>query len=140
MEVSEVSDDERADDSEKQAEEPAEQEPSEEPAVEEEPTAEAAEAGAEAEAPPLEMDVFDLLRLSAVSFAQEAWCSLGIRLRPGAQEVEADLRCARVAIDTVELLLKQLTDELEPQERQAFDAELTNLRINFVRLTGSEKR
>lgn len=131
-----MSDDERADDSEKQAEEPAEHEFSEEPAVEEEPTAEAAEA----EAPPLEMDVFDLLRLSAVSFAQEAWCSLGIRLRPGAQEVEADLRCARVAIDTVELLLKQLADELEPQERQAFDAELTNLRINFVRLTGSEKQ
>lgn len=134
-----MSDDERADDSEQHAE-PPEPEPSEEPAAEEEPTAGAAEAGAEAEAPPLEMDVFDLLRLSAVSFAQEAWCSLGIRLRPGAQEVEADLRCARVAIDTLELLLKQLADELEPQEKQAFDAELTNLRINFVRLTGSERQ
>lgn len=127
-----MADDQRTEDQEQQADEPEQQEATE---------AEAREAaGAEAEMPPLEMNVFDLLRASVGMFAQEAWVGLGIRARPGASEVETDLRCARVAIDTLEFLLAKLADELDPDEKRAFDAELSNLRINYVRLSGSEQQ
>ena len=149
-----MADDERSEDQEQQADEAEQQEPTEEAGVQEQGTAKGAEqetedaevaeeaeaAAAEAEMPPLEMNVFDLLRASLGMFAQEAWISLGIQARPGGSEVKTDLRCARVAIDTLEFLLAKLADEMEDEEKKAFDAELSNLRINYVRLSGSKEQ
>ncbi len=82
---------------------------------------------------------YDFLRYSAVSFAAEAWIALGVQLRPGASELETDFRAARIAIDTLEFLVGQLGEEVEPEEKQAFEAELTNLRVNYVRRSTEEK-
>ena len=155
-----MADDERSEDQEQQADEAEQQEPTEEAGVQEQGTAEGAEqepeepqetedaevaeeaeaAAAEAEMPPLEMNVFDLLRASVGMFAQEAWVGLGIQARPGVGEDKTDLRCARVAIDTLEFLVAKLADEMEDEDKKAFDAELSNLRINYVRLSGSKEQ
>lgn len=128
-----MSDEDRDQEDEQQPEEAAEEEqaPFEEPEDAEQ---------AEGEPPVAPLGLFDFLRYSAVSFAAEAWIALGVQLRPGADELETDLRAARIAIDSLEFLVGQLADELEPEERQGFDAELTNLRVNYVRRSSAEEK
>ncbi|MEA3399819.1 MAG: DUF1844 domain-containing protein, partial [Armatimonadota bacterium] len=99
----------------------------------EEPQAEPEEETWEEPPPMAEADVFDMLRAAIGLFTQEAWFALGVQARPGASETRTDLRCARIAIDTTRLLVEQLGDEAEVEERREFEQLLTNLRINFVR-------
>jgi len=139
--VSAVTDDERKDENEQQAAQAEDPQAAEEPAQQPESAAQEAEQAEEpAEAPPVEMDVFDLLRMSVGLFAQEAWIGLGIQARPGSSEVKPDLRLARTAIDTLEFLVGQLGDELEAAEKREMDALLANLRINYVQRSGSEEQ
>jgi hypothetical protein len=87
----------------------------------------------DAEAPPLDTDVFDMLRAAIGLFTQEAWIALGLQPRYGAGETEMDLRCAKVAIDTTQWLVEQLGDEAAEEEKRDFDRTLTDLRVNFMR-------
>lgn len=103
----------------------AEAPPDEEPTISE-------EAGFGAE-PPVDTDVFDMLRAAIGLFAQEAWIALGVQARYGSSETGVDLHCARIAIDTTRMLIEQLGDEATDEERREFDQLLTNLRLNFVR-------
>lgn len=85
------------------------------------------------EGPPEDTDVFDMLRAAIGLFAQEGWIALGLQPRYGASETKIDLRCAKVAIDTTQMLVEQLGDEADPDERREFDRTLTDLRVNFMR-------
>lgn len=102
---------------------------------EEEPAAETPED----EAPLPEVDVFDMLRMALGLFAQEAWIGLGVQARPGASETKADLRCAHVAIDMVEVIAEKLGSEADEDERRAINQMLTDLRVNFVRVSAQSK-
>ncbi len=97
-----------------------------------EPEEEVAEPGPD-EMPEVETDVFDMLRAAINLFAQEAWIALGVQARYGSTETKTDLRCARVAIDTTEMLVGMLDPEATEDERRELEQTLTNLRINFVR-------
>ena len=85
------------------------------------------------EGPPEDTDVFDMLRAAIGLFAQEGWIALGLQPRYGANETTMDLRCAKVAIDTTQMLVEQLGDEADPDEKREFDRALTDLRVNFMR-------
>ncbi|MGC9320531.1 MAG: DUF1844 domain-containing protein [Armatimonadota bacterium] len=127
-------DDERTDNEQQEHDEQQHQETAAEPeAPAEEPQGEPGEGTWEEPPPMVEANVFDMLRAAIGLFAQEAWFALGVQARPGAEEKRTDLSCARVAIDTTRLLIEQLGDEAEANERREFEQLLTDLRINFVR-------
>ena len=132
-----MSDEDRDQEDEQQPEEAAEEQQA--PPQEPEDTRQAEATAQEAEAAPV-VGFYDFLRYSAVSFAAEAWVALGIQVRPGADELENDLCAARTAIDTLEFLVGQLADELEAEEKQAFEAQLTDLRVNYVRRSSAEEK
>jgi hypothetical protein len=85
------------------------------------------------EGPPADTDVFDMLRAAIGLFAQEGWIALGLQPRYGSSDTQMDLRCAKVAIDTTQMLVEQLGDEADPDEKREFDRTLTDLRVNFMR-------
>lgn len=85
------------------------------------------------EVPPADTDVFDMLRAAIGLFAQEAWIALGLQPRYGSSGTKMDLRCAKVAIDTTQMLVEQLGDEADAEEKREFDRALTDLRVNFMR-------
>ncbi len=136
-------DDERTDEDvqdepqEQPAEEAAPQEePLNEPEEPEEPEYEPEEPmeGPESDAgAPPDTDVFDMLRAAIGLFAQEAWIALGLQPRYGAAETRLDLRCAKVAIDTAQMLVEQLGEQADEVEKREFERTLTDLRVNFMR-------
>ena len=89
----------------------------------------------ESEAPPPDMNVFDVLRMSLGLFAQEAWIGMGLQTRPGASETSTDLRSARIAIDVAEVIAEKLGEEADEDERRTINQILTDLRVNFVRVS-----
>ena len=120
----------------------AQDEPEPEAGATEEPEAQAPEPEPEAAAeeqpewtppPPDDLNVFDMLRAAIGLFVQEAWIALGVQARPGAMDVKTDLHCARIAIDTTQLLIDKLGDEATTEEQHEFEQIMTNLRLNFVR-------
>jgi hypothetical protein len=102
-----------------------------------EPTAEEPQFGPEA--PPEDTDVFDMLRAAIGLFSQEAWIALGVQARYGSADTETDLNCARVAIDTTQVLVEKLGDEADEAEKREYEQLLTNLRVNFVRRQSKEE-
>ncbi len=135
----ERTEDEQQDEPQEQQDEPQEQ-PVEEAAPQEEPLNEPEEpmegpesdAGEPGQAPP-DTDVFDMLRAAIGLFAQEGWIALGLQPRYGASETRLDLRCAKVAIDTTQMLVEHLGDEADESEKREFERLLTDLRVNFMR-------
>jgi len=121
-----MSDDERRD------EEAAQQAGAEEqPRAEAEEPIEGPEFGAGP--PPPDTTVFDMLRAAIGLFAQEAWIALGLQPRYGSNETKLDLRYAKVAIDTTQILVEQLGEEADAEEKREFERILTDLRVNFMR-------
>jgi len=140
-----MSDEERREDTDQEqpdeeAREPEEPEPAEEGAEEEQPAEEPGPDEETAEQPPPpDMDVFDILRMSLGMFAQEAWVAMGLQTRPGATETRRDLRCARIAIDMVEVVGEKLGEEADPDEQRTINQILTDLRVNFVRVSSKSE-
>jgi hypothetical protein len=65
--------------------------------------------------PPPDTDVYDMLRAAIGLFVQEAWIALGLQPRYGSPvRRQMDLRCAKVAIDTTQMLIEQLGGEAMP--------------------------
>lgn len=64
-----------------------------------------------------------------------AWAHLGLRPQPGTTRVEADFAEARRAIDAMADILRHLQPDLSPEERRELERRLTDLRLNYVRLS-----
>ncbi len=84
-----------------------------------------------------DLDVYDVLRFAISLFAQQAWIHLGVQKAPSAEEVKVDLPRAKVAIETVRLLINQLQDHADRQEQRELERILSNLQINFVQRSES---
>ena len=110
--------------------------PTDEETAQPEETAEAGAAPDSESAPEpvslAELTIYDTLRFMTGLLMQQAWIHLGIRLAPGADELTQDLPQARLAIDTLELIVGKLQDHLDESERTELSTELTNLRMNYV--------
>ncbi|MFX0168464.1 MAG: DUF1844 domain-containing protein [Candidatus Hodarchaeota archaeon] len=62
-----------------------------------------------------------------------AWQKIGLVVNPTSQEIEKDLEQAHLAIDAYEYLLGQVSKQLEQETRQAFEARLTDLKLNYAK-------
>jgi hypothetical protein len=78
------------------------------------------------------IDTVGVLRLTAGLLVEQAWVQMGVQLAPGAKEIVADLRQARLAIDTLQYLREALAADLAPEECKYLDQTLSTLRLNFV--------
>ena len=94
-------------------------------------TAEAEAQGAEFPMP----RVYDFLQFTVGILAEQAWSKMGIRLAPGQKEPEKDLVQAKVAIDTIVFIVDKIVPYIGEAERKALRSLVSDLQINFVRLT-----
>ncbi|MGB9619409.1 MAG: DUF1844 domain-containing protein [Armatimonadota bacterium] len=115
--------------------EPAEKAGDQQTSAQSEPSAaESAERQASEAEMPLPR-VYDLLRITVAMLAEQAWSRMGIRLAPGQKEPEKDLVQAKVAIDTIVFIVDKIAPHIEEADRKALRTLVSDLQINFVRLT-----
>jgi hypothetical protein len=130
-----MTDDKPIEEPEDQAQEETEpDEPAADELVEE---AAAEEAGAEeaADEPVEEVDVLDLARMTIGIFVQEAWIGMGVQARQGTAETRVDLQNARIAISMVEAIGGKLADDALEDEQRTIENLLTDLRVNYLRVS-----
>ena len=91
--------------------------------------------GAAAEAPPpMEpADVNAIVEYCMSVLSGQAWQWMGLVVNPLTRKAERDLEQARVAIDCVEALFRQVESRLPQAQARQFRQVLTVLRVNFVR-------
>ena len=88
--------------------------------------------GAPAESP----TVYALLAWMVGLLYQQAWLSMGLVADPVTKQVSRDMAQARVAIDCVEFIVKQLEGHVEPEDLRELRNALSNLQVNFVTHSG----
>lgn len=133
------------------AEEPAPEQPAEEessgPPEEAAPEAEAESVEEEAPGPPEEeappeqpesvtfadLTIYETLRFMVGMLSQQGWVHLGLQVAPSSQDPQMDLAQARVAIDTLEVVVDKLEPDTNEEEKRELITLLSNLRINYLK-------
>ncbi len=77
-------------------------------------------------------DVYSVLFLFLGELRNLAWLRMGLVANPATGQIERDMAQARVAIDTVDFLAKQLDGVVAPEERLPLKSLVSDLQINFV--------
>ena len=85
---------------------------------------------AEAARPP---DIVDLVESMIGVLAGEAWKWMGLVVDPATGQLRRDLDKARLAIDCVDALFKNLDPFLDEDRRRRIRTVISDLRLNFVR-------
>jgi len=78
------------------------------------------------------LDVFVLLRFFVNILGEKAWQNMGLRMRPGTNDVEKDMLKAKTAIDTIQFLVNTLEPHIQDDERRFLRNLLADLQINFA--------
>lgn len=78
------------------------------------------------------VDVYSMIRYFISMLSVQAWQWLGLVKSPITGKVEKDLDQAKVAIDTISLLVGQMNGKLSQAEEAELRGALSDLRINFV--------
>jgi len=81
------------------------------------------------------LDTYALLRLFVSILSAQAWQQMGLRVKIGTDKIEKDFERARVAIDCIAFLVDKLEPRVADQEKKEMRRLLTDLQINFARLT-----
>jgi hypothetical protein len=103
----------------------------------------AVEAEAEAEEefdggmPSMEISVQGVLRFSIEMLSNRAWVCMGLMPNPMTGKVERNLDEAKRAIDVLGALAPHAEVDAEPQEKRDLRNMLADLRVNFLRQSGS---
>ncbi len=85
------------------------------------------------------LDIYSLLGLFVGLVSEKAWQTMGLRTKPGTDKIETDLDQAQVAIDTVGFLAEKLQPRLPDDEKRRLEGLLADLKLNYVRLTGTKQ-
>jgi len=88
------------------------------------------EPGREGPPPP---DIVDIVESMIGVLAGEAWKYMGLVVDPATGQLRRDLERARLAIDCVEALFKNLDPLLDEERRRRIRTVLSDLRLNFIR-------
>lgn len=80
------------------------------------------------------LDTYVLLGLFINILSEKAWQHMGLRVKPGTDDVEKDFERAKVAIDCITFLVDKLEPHIQDGEKNRLRNLLTDLQINFVRL------
>lgn len=85
------------------------------------------------------LKVFDLIAKDINEFIQKAWMNMGLVPPFGEKEPVVDMEEAKLAIDCVEFLAKQIEGKLKPEEAKELNRVVADLKINFVKKTTENK-
>jgi len=99
---------------------------------------EAAQPGAEEQVPLEPVDVNAIVEYCISLLNAQAWQWMGLVKNPLTGQVERDLDQARVAIDCVEVLFKQIEPRVPETQARQFRQVLSDLRVNFVRQSSQQ--
>lgn len=61
-----------------------------------------------------------------------AWQKMGLHLNPLTGQIHADLRQARLAIDSVAVLVEMVREHISERDYEALRTQLMNLRLNYA--------
>ncbi|MHB1456326.1 MAG: DUF1844 domain-containing protein [Armatimonadota bacterium] len=78
------------------------------------------------------VDIYSLIRSFIGILGSQTWQWLGLLKNPSTGELETDLQQARIAIDTIAGLVKQIEGHLSSAEQREIQNALSDLRMNFV--------
>lgn len=87
--------------------------------------------------PPMEITVQGVLRFSIEMLSTRAWVCMGLTPNPMSGKIERDLDEAKRAIDVLGALAPHAETGAEPQEKRDLRNMLADLRVNFLRQSGS---
>jgi hypothetical protein len=108
-----------------------EQKAEEEPKAEEQPKAEA-EAEQQIPEEALNVTVQGFLMWFVEMLIPSAWQHMGLQMNPITKKVEPDMVQAKLAIDTVAFMTDQLMPHVPEEQKKAYRALVSDLRVNFV--------
>ena len=86
----------------------------------------------ESDAPPVKMDVYNLLFSSLFLLRKTVWSWLGLQKNPFTGTIDKDLTQARVAIDTMAFIAERLDGHIPAPDLRELRNDIANLRLNFV--------
>lgn len=78
------------------------------------------------------LDVPQAILFSIGLLTELAWQKMGLHLNPVTKQVERDFNQARLAIDTVALLVEMVKGHVSEREYDQLRTTLANLRLNFA--------
>lgn len=87
---------------------------------------------------PISVSVYGLLQWFAAMLTESAWQFMGLQMNPSTKKIEKDMAQARVAVDTVVFLTDQLGPHVTEEQRRAYRAIVSDLRVNFVQQSEKE--
>lgn len=78
------------------------------------------------------VDVYSLIKSFIGILGSQVWQWLGLVKNPVTGQMEKDFVQAKIAIDTITVLAKQLEGTLDPGEQRELQAMISDLQMNFV--------
>ncbi len=81
--------------------------------------------------------VGDLIRIFIGELHARAWIHMGLVVNPATSQLAKDLPQARLAIDCIASLREHLLPFASEDERAELDRMVADLRVNYVRQTGT---
>jgi hypothetical protein len=100
--------------------------------------AEAGGAAGEEQVPLEPVDVYGVVQYCISLLSGHAWQTMGLVMNPVTRKVERDLQQARIAIDCIEALYRQIEPGIAEGDARQFRQVLNDLRMNFVRQGSQE--
>lgn len=86
------------------------------------------------------VDIYSLIRSFIGILGSQTWQWLGLLKNPSTGELETDLQQARIAIDTIAGLVKQIEEHLSSAEQREIQNALSDLRMNFVQQSAKTQK
>ena len=77
--------------------------------------------------------VKDYIYLNILTLEGKAWAYMDKIAHPETQKHQKDLDQAKLAIDTIDLLYKQMEAHLTNDQKKDLQTRITNLRLNYVK-------
>jgi len=81
------------------------------------------------------LDTYSLIGLFVGLLSAKAWETMGLRVKPGTDEIEKDFDQARTAIDTVDFLVQKLKSRIPEPDISRLESLVGDLKLNFVRVS-----
>jgi hypothetical protein len=77
--------------------------------------------------------VQDYIYLNILTLEGKAWAYMDKIAHPETQKHQKDMAQAKLAIDTIDILFKQLEPHLTDDQKKDLQTRMTNLRLNYVK-------
>lgn len=77
-------------------------------------------------------DVYSLIQWVILMLTESAWQWMGVRVNSITRKMQQDFTQAKTAIDSVAFLVDQVSPHVSEEQRNAYKALVSDLRVNFV--------